>query len=206
MNYYHFHSRISIIHRLDKNSTGLLILAKKKLAAQVMSKFLSEQNNIEKYYVALVEGVPESFLKTGNLSGIIDLPLVFHNKKMKLCNLSNEEGEQCTTLFQIMGVFQVDEDGKQVKFKELEKILKGKEENLVTLMKIRIKVGKKHQIRDHLSQVLKTPVLFDRKYGFFNMKLEKSLKKLVLNSYSGIEETTKINKNFIKFNSTEKKF
>lgn len=72
-----------------------MILAKKKLAAQVMSKFLSQQLNIEKYYLALVEGVPETFIKTGNTNGIIDIPLAFQNQKMKPCNLKDEEAESC---------------------------------------------------------------------------------------------------------------
>ena len=197
-NYYHYNSNIWIIHRLDKNTTGLLLLAKKKLAAQIMSKFLSEQENMEKYYLVFVDGVPDSFKKKGAKNGIIDLPMVFQNKKMKICNLNNSEGEKCVTFYQILGFFEISDD-KIIPSDGREKA------TTVTLMKIRIKGGKKHQIRAHLSQVLGTPVIFDRKYGFTNGSLEKILRKY----NEGFNENGKFyekNKNTIVFNDMEKLF
>ena len=182
----------------QNSETNLLLLAKKKLAAQIMSKFLSEQENMEKYYLVFVDGVPDSFKKKGAKNGIIDLPMVFQNKKMKICNLNNSEGEKCVTFYQILGFFEISDD-KIIPSDGREKA------TTVTLMKIRIKGGKKHQIRAHLSQVLGTPVIFDRKYGFTNGSLEKILRKY----NEGFNENGKFyekNKNTIVFNDMEKLF
>ena len=66
------------------------------------------------------------------------------------------------------------------------------------MLKLKIKGGKKHQIRVHLSEVLKTPVLFDRKYGFGKSKLERFLiNEQNLKNFSKTENFTK---NLIKFN------
>ena len=188
-NFHEFDSNFSIIHRLDKNTTGVLILAKSKISAKTMSQFFYEQENIEKYYLALVEGVPALYEKKGLDKGMINLPIVLQNNKMRVCNLNNEDREECVSLFQILAVFDVPD-----------KNLNKKEKNKVTLLKIKIKGGKKHQIRVHLSEVLKTPVLFDRKYGISGSKIQKNLKDLWKNVEFNHKDSIK---NMIKFNGNE---
>lgn len=195
--YYNDEINVSIIHRLDKNTTGLLVLAKNQIAARTMSFFFMQQENIEKYYLALVDGIPNVYSKQGISKGMINLPLIF-NKKMKICNSFNEEKIDCETFFQIMGVFELDEEKSKLFYYERnQKIIEKPRNSYISLLKIRIKGGKKHQIRAHLSQVLKTPILFDRKYGFENTRLEKKLLDFLSigNKHSNI-----LSKNEIKFN------
>lgn len=60
-------SIVRLVNRLDRDTSGLVIIAKSQFAHQAMAKKL-EKNEIEKYYVAVVEGKIEG-------SGTIDLPI-----------------------------------------------------------------------------------------------------------------------------------
>ncbi|EYE88967.1 hypothetical protein Q428_04755 [Fervidicella metallireducens AeB] len=58
---------VRLINRLDRDTSGLVVIAKSQFAHQAMAKKL-DSNSIEKYYIAVVEG-----MMTG--SGTIDLPI-----------------------------------------------------------------------------------------------------------------------------------
>lgn len=58
---------IRLVNRLDRDTSGLIIIAKSQFAHQAMAKKLNS-NEIEKYYIAVVEGFMEG-------SGTIDLPI-----------------------------------------------------------------------------------------------------------------------------------
>lgn len=60
--------RPGIVHRLDEDTSGLLLVAK-TIAGYEYLKNLFQTRNIEKEYLALVHGVPEK------LHGVIDLPI-----------------------------------------------------------------------------------------------------------------------------------
>ena len=62
---------IFTVHRLDRDTSGLVLFAKNEAAHKYLSK-LFEDRKVEKYYLGIVTGLPE------NKSGIIDAPISEH--------------------------------------------------------------------------------------------------------------------------------
>ncbi len=125
--------RPGIIHRLDKDTSGLIIIAKSPLAYQKLSRDFADRK-IDKRYIALV---------VGNLpldEGVINLPIgrdPFDRKKMKV----TLGGREAITLFKVL-----------------------KRYGNFTLIEVKIKTGRTHQIRVHLSYE-GYPVAGDEIYG-----------------------------------------
>ena len=65
----HGHERLRLVHRLDKETTGCLMLAASREAARLLGRELMA-GRVDKTYWALVHGVPEP------RAGVIDLPLI----------------------------------------------------------------------------------------------------------------------------------
>jgi 23S rRNA pseudouridine1911/1915/1917 synthase len=127
--------RPGIVHRLDKDTSGLLVVAKNDSA----HNFLSSQfknSRVNKRYTALVHGIPE------NNEGTIDLPISRHPVKRKEMAVSSSKGKNALTIWRI------------------QEILNDK----FALLSITIKTGRTHQIRVHLSHV-GHPVVGDPVYG-----------------------------------------
>ena len=70
-------SNYRLVHRLDKDTTGLLIIAKNLKYAKYFSKLFKE-NKISKFYIALCEGTPKN--------NISQINLTIKNKKLKTEN------------------------------------------------------------------------------------------------------------------------
>lgn len=129
------YERLGIVHRLDKNTSGILIVAKDNITHQKLSNLL-KQRKIEKCYLALVNG---KLGKTG-ISGIIKTPIGRHpvnRKKMAVI----EGGKPAETVYEVIETFKN-----------------------FTLLKVCIKTGRTHQIRVHLSHI-HHPVAGDELYG-----------------------------------------
>ncbi len=126
---------VRIINRLDKEASGLVLVAKNSLA----SNFLNEENNTSKTYYALCEGnLPD------NENIVID---------KKIETLINKDGYN----FQKRTV---SSSGKSAKtFVEVVKNLSG-----YCLVKIKLQHGRTHQIRVHMSSI-GHPLLGDCLYG-----------------------------------------
>ena len=128
--------RNGIIHRLDKGTSGLLLVAKNEKAFLNFKKQFKERTVTKKYY-CLVCG--ESVME-----GSIDLPISRSNYGF--------------------GKFGVNPDGKKAltKFKVIKKFeLEGK---IVSLVDIDLFTGRTHQIRVHFSY-LSWPIVGDKLYG-----------------------------------------
>ena len=196
--YYGKSGQVSIIHRLDKNTSGVLFLGKSKNATRKLSMILNEQKNIKKYYLGIVKGVPACFLKTRQEAGIIDAPLTFNTSKNRtvVSNFDEQSSKNCKTYFKILGFLEFSGQTNNVRghftdeitenwkvntgnCNKVTEIKNGLPENqkrltdfltvpekVLSLVKFRIVGGRKHQIRAHSSSILKTPILFDGKYGF----------------------------------------
>ncbi|NNJ99264.1 MAG: RluA family pseudouridine synthase, partial [Desulfatitalea sp.] len=90
--------RPGIVHRLDKNTSGLLIVAKNNTAHQDLSRQFKERL-IHKQYLALVSGVPPE------PSGTIDLPLARHPMERKKMAVSNHSGREAITVWHMREQF-----------------------------------------------------------------------------------------------------
>jgi len=128
--------RPKLIHRLDKDTSGVLVLARRPAAAAYMAElFRSKQT--EKVYLAVLVGVPEQ--KEGKISNKIMKGSVGAGKEKVR---SDDEGKVATTYYRVLDTA-------------------GKEFSLVELIPI---TGRTHQLRVHMAEA-GTPILGDGKYG-----------------------------------------
>nr|NJM04008.1 RluA family pseudouridine synthase [Desulfobacula sp.] len=112
-------TRAGIVHRLDKDTSGLMVVAKTDLALAFLQKEFKARR-VEKTYLALVTGnLPED-------RGEINLPIGRHPVKRKLMAVNYETGKPAITLWQV-----------KKRFRES------------CLLEIDLKTGRTHQIRVH---------------------------------------------------------
>lgn len=124
-------------HRIDRNTSGLVIFGKNIKALQLLEDLFKEHENIEKYYLALVNGKVIT-------SGKIDAPLMKDETKGVVeVKPLNKGGKTALTLYDVEEVYK-----------------------RYTLLKVQILTGRTHQIRVHMAYI-KHPLLGDSKYGDF---------------------------------------
>jgi 23S rRNA pseudouridine1911/1915/1917 synthase len=135
--------RPGIVHRLDKDTTGLMVVAKNDQAHQSLTAQFADHGRtgpMERGYVAFVWGVPN------RQRGTIDAPIDRHpyaREKMAV----REGGREAITHWELAQVFQ-GRDGKPV----------------ASLLACRLETGRTHQIRVHLAH-LGHPLMGDAVYG-----------------------------------------
>ena len=132
--------RLWLVHRLDRVVGGVLVFARNKSAAAKLSAIIKEEGGIGKEYIAVVDGEISA-------SGT----LVNYLYKDSSTNKA----------------FVVDRERNGVKRAELEYTALesvSTERGVKTLVKIRLKTGRFHQIRAQFSY-RKNPVTCDKKYG-----------------------------------------
>lgn len=148
--------RPGIVHRLDKETSGLMVIAKNDVAHLSLSKQFKEKK-AKRFYWALVHGSFKDQQKT------IESHLIRHPKDRKR--------------------FCSDKDGINGKFAKTHLIKKANYMQSVSWIECILDTGRTHQIRVHCTE-LGHPLLGDKKYG--SEKRDKKListelKKLVLN-------------------------
>lgn len=125
-------------HRLDRNTTGLLIFAKNKDALDILlQKFKNRE--IEKHYKAMVYGIPNIKSQT------LEAYLFKHNKKA------------------LVYISDTPQKG-YVKIVTSYKVLEKNIEKNYCILDIQLHTGKTHQIRAHLAHI-GYPIIGDGKYG-----------------------------------------
>lgn len=128
-------SRAGIVHRLDKETSGCLLVAKTDAAHAALSAQFAERK-VQKTYLARVSGCPKRTF------GTIDAPIARHpSHRQKMTVSDNGRGRDAITEFRVLGT-----DGK------------------TSLLECRPKTGRTHQIRVHLKSI-GHPVLGDPLYG-----------------------------------------
>ena len=127
--------RPGIVHRLDKDTSGAIIIAKNDKAHMILSDML-KNHEIEKTYIAFVRGIVKENEAT------INMPIARSNTDRKKMAVSRE-GKNEVTHF---------------------KVLKRFYENNTTLLEVKIETGRTHQIRVHLSQI-GYPIIGDEVYS-----------------------------------------
>jgi len=129
--------RVGLVHRIDKDTTGLLVIAKTELA---MSK-LSEQfaaHTVERLYQALVWGDVEQE------SGTVDTYIGRHERLRKIFDVyeaDDEKGKHAVTHYRVIERY-----------------------NYVTLIECKLETGRTHQIRVHMKHIGHT-LFNDATYG-----------------------------------------
>ncbi len=140
--------RAGIVHRLDKETAGLMVIAKTDFAHKELQKQF-QNREVEKKYKAIVVGIPQ------NEHDIINLPIGRSvNDRKKMGVNTNKPREAITEYW-------------------LEK--KWEKSNL-SLVDIKLHTGRTHQIRVHFS-ALGHPLLNDKVYGFKRSLLGSKLAK-----------------------------
>ena len=136
--------RAGIVHRLDRDTSGVLVVAKTASAFRhLQSQFKRRQ--VEKTYTALVEGLVEA------LEGRVEAPIGRDPVHRKLMKVTSEQrgGRRSTTAFRVVRIYRSAVSQRGDHF---------------TLLDVDLLTGRTHQIRVHLA-FIKHPVVGDRVYG-----------------------------------------
>jgi 23S rRNA pseudouridine1911/1915/1917 synthase len=141
-----------IVHRLDKGTSGLLVVAKTDAVHKALSKQFKNKTT-KRVYIALVKGNVELD------NGVIELPIgrsVRDRKKMAV-KFDDEHSKSAVTHYKVVKRF-----GDFASLRSRNFPNKAKEN--FTLLECRLQTGRTHQIRVHLSYI-GHPILGDEKYG-----------------------------------------
>ena len=156
---------LELVHRLDKDTSGLLMIAKKRSALVKLHEAI-RNDHPKKIYLALGVG------KLSNDSFHVKLPLFKYTGAQgeKMVRVS-EDGQSAHTIFRVLNRFS-DDLLHQVGLSQL------------TLVQATLKTGRTHQIRVHL-QSQHCPIAGDERYGDYqaNKRLQKlGLKRMFLHA------------------------
>ncbi|MGA2322415.1 MAG: RluA family pseudouridine synthase [Sedimentisphaerales bacterium] len=115
--------RPGIVHRLDRNTTGVMILAKNDVAQWKISRQFHDRK-VEKSYIAIVHGIPD--LTRDRINAPLGVNLKFRYKYA----VRPETGKEAITFYEVLESFRG-----------------------FSLLKLTPKTGRTHQIRVHLAHI-----------------------------------------------------
>jgi 23S rRNA pseudouridine1911/1915/1917 synthase len=129
-------SRPGLVHRLDKNTSGILVIAKNEYALNRLSKQFYDRTT-DRRYNALIWGIPDTM--EGTITGNVGRSI----KDRKVMQVFNDETEGKTAI---------------THYKVLEDL------GYISLIECKLETGRTHQIRVHFSHI-KHPLFNDEEYG-----------------------------------------
>ncbi len=129
-------ARPGLVHRIDKNTSGILVIAKNELALNRLSRQFFERTT-DRRYQALVWGTPEP--PEGTITGHVGRNI--RDRKIMQVFADGSEGKSAITHYKIL-------------------------ENLgyISLVECKLETGRTHQIRVHFSHI-RHPLFNDEEYG-----------------------------------------
>jgi len=128
-------ARPGIVHRIDKDTSGLLVVAKTDVAHEGLSAQFAK-HSIDRRYQAIVAGVPNP------ASGTVDAPLARSSaNRQKMAIVADGRGKRAVTHFQLV-----------TRLRE------------AALIECRLETGRTHQVRVHMTSI-GHPLLGDPVYG-----------------------------------------
>lgn len=137
--------RPGIVHRLDKDTTGLLVVAKTDAAHKALAEQFASHGadgRLERGYRALVWGAPQ------RPRGLIDARLGRSSvNRTKMAVVSGEHGRHAVTHYTLLETF-----------------AKGETKPLVSMLRLTLETGRTHQVRVHMTHI-GHPLLGDMTYG-----------------------------------------
>lgn len=142
--------RPGIVHRLDKDTSGLLVVAKNDRAHQKLAKQFADHGRtgpLQRAYLAIVWGAPR--LREGTIDAAIERS---NRNREKMMVVKEGRGREAITHIELI--------------ERYPPLLKGLDETepLASLVECRLETGRTHQIRVHMSHI-GHPLLGDQLYG-----------------------------------------
>ena len=128
--------RPGLVHRIDKNTSGILVVAKNELALNRLSKQFYDRTTDRKY-IALVWGVPDP--AEGTITGHVGRNL--KDRKIMQVFPDGSQGRNAVTHYRVIEDF-----------------------GYVSVVECKLETGRTHQIRVHFS-FIKHPLFNDEEYG-----------------------------------------
>jgi 23S rRNA pseudouridine1911/1915/1917 synthase len=129
-------SRPGLVHRLDKNTSGILVIAKNEYALNRLSKQFYDRTT-DRRYNALVWGIPDP--REGTITGNVGRSV--KDRKVMQVFKDASEGKTAVTHYKVLEDF-----------------------GYISLIECKLETGRTHQIRVHMSHV-KHPLFNDSEYG-----------------------------------------
>jgi 23S rRNA pseudouridine1911/1915/1917 synthase len=141
-------ARPGIVHRIDKDTSGLMVVAKTDVAHEGLARQFAA-HSIDRRYLAIVSGVPKAN------EGTVDAPLARSaTNRKKIAIVEGKRGKRAVTHWRRLNVL-----------------------NDAALVECRLETGRTHQVRVHMASI-GHPLLGDPVYGRSGKTHGKLLKKL----------------------------
>lgn len=133
-------ARPGLVHRLDKDTSGVMVVAKNKKAMAYLSEQIHHRQ-IGKTYLALCWGTPKN--SSGTIRSFLGRD---PNHRMKMKGVDKDKGKEAISSYEVI------------------KTLSNKQGQVFSLIRIKLETGRTHQIRVQMSE-MGCPVLGDSLYG-----------------------------------------